>query len=928
MTHTHCIYVCKSIINTELHLPHLFIKMNLKATFCCIFCILGLSCGKLSCVRDPSICQRKLSVSSVCKNGSCTNPYEKGCLATIAEQRAKEKCEGQHTNKDFDCNQITQLREICEKDDTDKDCNRFIRLQQSTGNPLERVCNSNDKTYDDPFCTRDGENKIHSYDEVRIAVADWDTAPLPAWILQIMLSEIFRVPTTLEYGRNGKANRSPIGSFYDRESRYELSEISYPWDWLKEANRTNGDCSETDTPCAHIMPELWSGAMKTVREEQDKEYPFIFHVSRNGMTGQIGYYIPTFTAQRYPELATYFGLRNNRELLAKVFKTPTTWGDYCEMVSSSKCKNPDEIAKGEPSDKTEASKYFVDGSFKGYFRITDANDCGKNPSNCTGHFIDPSCNWTTYAENQFNWQNISLASAGSLQPNSGYTAEQVNEIVLAANATKSDIFFWWWTPELLISSYTGTDMEFVRVGLPAPTQECIDYQQQHFGPTTQCITSYEDRIGESVGSCDYQMDELQKVISMGLHIAALQDQAKNPLVLRSPALNYLKAFQVSSLSISHILAKTMEVKKPGLEDYASREGLCEWLYDNIEPLLDQIDLKANPRFFMEADNMHAGLRKAALSLGITSLIWVAITAVMTMKWRTKQTIRLARVDCLIWILLGFALLGASSVTEIYGHCNLTVWLMIIGFTMELVPILIKIATINKLVRYARIHQRADINPRHLDFTLLGVLLMVLAYLGAWVLIDPLKPEPFATILDDEELRSHHVAVNEFCKTEHVFWAYINRGFLALTLIILSVFTFQSRHVFEEFNESQGLAFMIYSHTIFFMLRLGVLSLVNSGIIPLDLKHPTLSIFTSLDAIFAVSFYFGQKFLSIMSGVNASTRSRSKNSRRETRSKNEEVDMEEMEAESFAESRSTLAPNRQFSIHVGGFNMNDVSALSR
>ncbi len=126
------------------------------------------------------------------------------------------------------------------------------------------------------------------------------------------------------------------------------------------------------------------------------------------------------------------------------------------------------------------------------------------------------------------------------------------------------------------------------------------------------------------------------------------------MVMRSPALDYLKAFQLSSLSISHITASIIDAKtnKTGVEEYAAREGLCEWLYDNIEPLLDQIDLKATPRFFERTDNDHAVLRKIALSLGIISLVWVAITSIMTLKWRMKQTIRLARVDCLVWVLVG------------------------------------------------------------------------------------------------------------------------------------------------------------------------------------------------------------------------------------------------------------------------------------
>lgn len=46
-----------------------------------------------------------------------------------------------------------------------------------------------------------------------------------------------------------------MGSFYDLNNRYVYSELTYGWPWLSEATAMKGDCSETDKPCAHIIPE-------------------------------------------------------------------------------------------------------------------------------------------------------------------------------------------------------------------------------------------------------------------------------------------------------------------------------------------------------------------------------------------------------------------------------------------------------------------------------------------------------------------------------------------------------------------------------------------------------------------------------------------------------------------------------------------------
>lgn len=88
--------------------------------------------------------------------------------------------------------------------------------------------------------------------------------------------------------------------------------------------------------------------------------------------------------------ATYFGFagEENREKLAKTFKRPTTWKDYCTKVSQSNCTIPDDVATRPPAeDGSEDGRYFSSGFYTGHFRATDKNDCAKTPK-CTGHIVD------------------------------------------------------------------------------------------------------------------------------------------------------------------------------------------------------------------------------------------------------------------------------------------------------------------------------------------------------------------------------------------------------------------------------------------------------------------------------------------------------------------------------------------------------------
>jgi hypothetical protein len=76
-------------------------------------------------------------------------------------------------------------------------------------------------------------------------------------VYEILLSEIFGVPVSIEMGVDDKKSTDQIGSFYDTEGRFVLSDNVYPAHHLVEADRVQGVCSLTDKPCSHLMPEVW-----------------------------------------------------------------------------------------------------------------------------------------------------------------------------------------------------------------------------------------------------------------------------------------------------------------------------------------------------------------------------------------------------------------------------------------------------------------------------------------------------------------------------------------------------------------------------------------------------------------------------------------------------------------------------------------------
>jgi len=129
-----------------------------------------------------------------------------------------------------------------------------------------RVCGSDDtqETIDAGYCRKDD---VFDYMEIRINSQNWDAVAYETWILQIVLSEILGVPTSVELGRPWAMSRL---DFYDRDSRFDYG-INQDWDCLI-ASSDVGDCRDIKTDkeedyasCCHFVPEIWVSEQSVYR---------------------------------------------------------------------------------------------------------------------------------------------------------------------------------------------------------------------------------------------------------------------------------------------------------------------------------------------------------------------------------------------------------------------------------------------------------------------------------------------------------------------------------------------------------------------------------------------------------------------------------------------------------------------------------------
>lgn len=359
----------------------------------------------------------------------------------------------------------------------------------------------------------------------------------------------------------------------------------------------------------------------------------------------MGFFIPLTTARRDPTLISYLGLQGeaNRKKLAETFKTPTTWKEYCSLHESN-CATGDSVIASFPKTDEEESSYFIEGLYPGYFRVHDDNNCTKNENTCTGHFVAGPCTWTNYAEAQMYWNNISLASRGPIKPNNGYTYSQMFQIYKAANATKSDVFFWWWTPEILDQIFIDSDYELHQVALPQESRKCIEYRRND--NILRCSDNLSERLGDAAtGACDYEQEAPTKIMATGF-VTATEAKVN---ALQSPAYELMKTVGLPLFPIDSMLKSWDDLRKADDVIDAEREGLCLWVYDNIDYLLDYVP-KGYPR--VKNAVTYERLSLSGYILGSVAMLAVILSFSFIYKNRTKREIKYAQVDALLMTTIG------------------------------------------------------------------------------------------------------------------------------------------------------------------------------------------------------------------------------------------------------------------------------------
>jgi hypothetical protein len=713
-----------------------------------------------------------------------------------------------------------------------------------------RVCNSDDP----PDAAELGVCREPEFDylDVRAYPKDWESVIFEAWLIQIVLSELLGVPASIE-------NASPESelNFYHPENAFKYGPgtdgSALPLTTaLLRAYDLGGDCTlanrdpEAYETCSHVSPEVWS------RSAQNIEHFYSGKIEFPGFMGVLGsenWFVTKFTADKHPEVVSHLGLKGeeNRQKLAELFLRPTSWKDYCEQVSPDLCESDDGVAKRAPVDENEGKTFFLEGSYTGHFRKTEENDCDTNPTNCTGHIGDFPCGWQSFVEAQCHHLGMALRSSGDQPGSRGYSYSRLVEMWKAANATKSNLLMMWWTPEALYQSFAGTDAAFLKVNMPPATQECVENRVNY---TERCEEDPAIRVGSPKGVCDDSAKPLEKYISGGL-FPAIYDSSI-PEALRNPGHSVLDQFSITALQLNEIFDLSREKG-------SMREAVCEWASENME-YLNTLVPRAYPRVQLEKEH-HSGLLIAATIMGGLSMFLVMVTGWKVHSRRNKRAMRLAQLEFL-WILLAglfFISVGAivQGVNPTNAACVASRWLVNIGYTMELVPLIIKVGAINLLMNSAKSFRRVTVTRKNLFGAVAAVGFIVVTYLIVWTVLDPPQRVPEYRLTEGVTADGETVVDKTYyCSSDSDLWGYIAVGWNSVLLLCATVLAFQTRKIQKDFNESQTLAIMIYSHFVFLVMRIVTFAL--SGDISDSILNQVQSILFSVDTMVTLAVYFVPK----------------------------------------------------------------------
>mmetsp|Transcript_23303 Transcript_23303/g.41723 ORF Transcript_23303/g.41723 Transcript_23303/m.41723 type:complete len:532 (+) Transcript_23303:547-2142(+) len=486
--------------------------------------------------------------------------------------------------------------------------------------------------------------------------------------------------------------------------------------------------------------------------------------------------------------------------------------------------------------------------------------------------MDFPCTWRSYFKQQAHHLGIALESNGK-DASGGYAYSDMVDIWKSADATKSDLIGQWWATETTYVSLLGTESELIRLTLPTATESCVEARVTH-DRCDENATPLE-KYGVKEGACDEKPIALRNVVVGNLQTSI--EQNKNLKAAMSPAYDLVDNFELTELQIYQLLRGRQKRGTDVNNSFDFRYATCKWLADNWD-FVARLVPQSHPRTFTEDPLLTAPITVTALVISALALVVTSTTAFLISgvpQCQSISTRRLAfrktsQIEFVYLLLLGQLCIPLGALllacTPSKGTCITSVWLINVGYTLVLVPTLVRVSALIKVLQAGKKFRRVTVDKKKLVMTSIGISAFAALFCLLWTVFDPMIVQEEASI--DVETRNDlgetvtSVSYASHCESSSDVWYWARSVWQCLLLGSGSALAFQLRSAPKIVNDSRELALMIYSSFMFLILRSG-LQVVSSSLTETSLTKSTLqkaqSIFWSIDSIVNVCIYFSKFF---------------------------------------------------------------------
>ena len=320
-------------------------------------------------------------------------------------------------------------------------------------------------------------------------------------------------------------------------------------------------------------------------------------------------------------------------------------------------------------------------------------------------------------------------------------------------------------------------MELTKVTLTPVTQECVD---NRVTDEQRCSDDLETRVGDPLGACGEAPQPILKITGGWLYDATFGDHT--PVALQSPAYDVLQAFRISGAEVGEMFDYWMD----GNQDNP-REAICQWAVDNMITLENLIP-RDFPRVLRdESYSMREPLPLAAIIFASISTACVIVAAFVTYIQRNRRVMQHSQVEFLFILLAGLLLvsLGSllSSIPPSNEICIGTVWMTNVGYSLELTPLIVKMAAFYRLMHAARRMKHVRLHQKSLFGAVFLLTLIVVVYLVLWTALDaPLKEAEYVLSGEKTDAGETIVTMAYFCNSRSDAWRYASVGWHMALLI--------------------------------------------------------------------------------------------------------------------------------------------------